>query len=156
VGLRVRNFSHVCISVSDAERSLAFYRDGLGLEVIFDIDLAGPGMESATGEPGAHGRMIGLRVPGPGGVTVELLAFGHTRAADPGARPPTGYTNISLSVDDLDAAYEALECGGIRPLQRPFEVGGVRMFFVADPDGTAIEIIAFPDGATTSAEHNGA
>ena len=28
------------------------------------------------------------------------------------------------------------------------------MFFVADPDGTPIEIIEFPGAATTSAEHN--
>jgi catechol 2,3-dioxygenase-like lactoylglutathione lyase family enzyme len=33
------------------------------------------------------------------------------------------------------------------PLQRPVGVGGVRMFFVADPDGTPIELIEFPGGA---------
>jgi len=155
MGLRVCNFSHVCIAVSDAERSLAFYRDVLGLPVIFDLELAGTGMEAATGEAGARGRMIGLRAPGPGGVTIELLALGHTR--EPGSgRPETGYTNISLSVDDLDAAYDDLVASGVSPLQRPFGVGGVRMFFVADPDGTPIEVIEFPGSATTSAEHNAA
>ena len=152
--LAVRNFSHICISVSDADRSLAFYRDVLGLTPIFDKRLEGAGMESATGEPGAHGRMIGLEVPGPGGVTIELLAFGHRGAEAKGRRRPFGYTNISLSVPDLDQAHRDLVASGVTPLQDPFEVGGVRMFFVADPDGTAIELIEFPGDATTSAEFN--
>ncbi len=156
MSLEVRNFSHICISVSDAERSLAFYRDALGLRVIFDVALDGPGMESATGEAGASGRMVGLKVPGAGGVTLELLEFAHARGAETPGRPSYGYTNVSLSVDDLDVAYAQLEAAGAKLLQRPFDVGGVRMFFAADPDGTAVEIISFPNGATTSAEHNGA
>jgi glyoxylase I family protein len=163
--LEIRGFSHVCVGVSDLERSLAFYRDGLGLRVIFDVELAGPGMESVTGEAGARGRMVGCLVPG--GVTIELLGFAHRARPAPRprpatghtnvspSRPATGYTNVSLSVSDLDAAYAALEARGVRPLQRPVEVGGVRMFFVADPDGTPIEIIEFPGGALSSAEHNG-
>jgi glyoxylase I family protein len=151
--LEIRGFSHVCVSVSDLERSLAFYRDGLGLRVIFDVELAGPGMQAVTGEAGARGRMVGCLVPG--GVTLELLWFAHRAGAAPQPRPATGYTNDSLSVSDLDAAYAALEARGVRPLQRPVAVGGVRMFFVADPDGTAIEIIEFPGGARSSAEHNG-
>ncbi len=161
MGLSVRTFSHICISVSDVERSLAFYRDGLGLDVVFDRKLSGPGMESATGEPGARGRMVGLKVPGPGGVTIELLGFAHRSAGSEGARAApgstrVGYTNASLGVDDLDAAHAELVAAGIQPLQEPFEVGGVRMFFVADPDGTAIEIVEFPGSATTAAEFNGA
>jgi glyoxylase I family protein len=153
--IRVRNFSHVCITVSDIERSLAFYRDALGLEPIFDVALSGDGMATATGEEGAHGRMVGCRVPGSG-VTLELLCFGHRARAASERRPRgTGYTNVSLCVEDLDASYRALVDGGVLPLQPPFEVGGVRMFFVADPDGTPIELIEFPGGATTSAEHNG-
>ena len=154
--LQVRNFSHVCVSVRDLERSLAFYRDALGLVPIFDVSLGGEGMASATGVAGAHGRMVGCKVPGSG-VTLELLCFGHREVSGAEGGPrPTGYTNISLAVDDLDASYEALVAHGVTPLQRPFEVGGVRMFFVADPDGTPIELIEFPGDATTSAEHNGA
>jgi glyoxylase I family protein len=32
------------------------------------------------------------------------------------------------------------------------DIGGVRMFFVEDPDGTPIEIIEYPGGARTSEE----
>jgi glyoxylase I family protein len=152
--LELRGFSHVCIEVSDVERSLAFYRDVLGLRVIFDVALAGPGLDQVTGEGGARGRMVGCLVPGSR-VTIELLCYGH-RA--PGRRPAgggTGYTNLALTVADVDAAHAALVARGARP-RPPVEVGGVRMFFVADPDGTPLELIEFPGGALSSAEHNGA
>lgn len=152
--LGIRGFSHVCVRVSDLERSLAFYRDGLGLRVIFDVSLDGPGLDAVTAGSGTRGRMVGCLVPGSG-VTVELLQLPAPADAAPRSRPATGYTNISLTVSDLDAAHRALEERGLRPLQRPVEVGGVRMFFVADPDGTPIELIEFPDGARSSAEHNG-
>jgi glyoxylase I family protein len=153
--LELRGFSHVCINVSDMELSLAFYRDVLGLRVIFDVELAGEGLEAVTGEGGARGRMVGCLVPGSR-VTVELLSFGHRAPAS--RRGPSGgpgYSNIALTVVDLAAAWAALEVRGARP-QPPADVGGVRMFFVRDPDGTPIEIIEFPGGALSSADHNGA
>jgi glyoxylase I family protein len=153
--LEVRGFSHVCINVSDVERSLAFYRDVLGLRVIFDIALEGHGMEAVTGEAGARGRMVGCLVPGSR-VTIELLGFGH-RAAPPQRSPPPafGYSNVALAVADLAAAWAALDAQGARP-SPPVEVGGVHMFFVRDPDGTPLELVEFPGGAGSSAEHNGA
>jgi len=150
------DFSHVTVRVADMERSLAFYRDGLGLRVIFDVRLDGAGIEALTGAQGARGRMVGLLVPGAGSVSIELLGFEQP----PSERAPlgrfTGYSNISLSVADLDAAHDACVARGLRPLQNPISVGGVRMFFLADPDGTPIELIEFPHGATTSAAFNGA
>ncbi len=150
--LAIRGFSHVCVSVSDLERSLAFYRDGLGLRVIFDVELGGAGLEAAAGEAGARGRMVGCLVPG--GVTIELLWFANRVASERAPRRATGLTNLALAVSDLDAAHAALTARGLRP-GRPLEVGGVRMLFVADPDGTALELAEFPGGARSSAEHNG-
>ncbi len=153
--LAFRDFSHITLRVSEMERALAFYRDGLGLREIFDVKLAGPGLEGVTGTQGASGRMIGLVVPGAGKVCIELLCFEQPKSARAPQGRFTGYANISLSVDDLDAAYAACVARGLRPLQPPIEVGGVRMFFLADPDGTPIELIEFPRGATTSAAFNG-
>ena len=116
----------------------------------------GAGLEAVTGAKGAKGRMVGLLVPGSGRVAIELLGFEAPRSERPPQGRFTGYSNISLSVDDLDAAYEACAARGLKPLQRPVDVGGVRMFFLADPDGTPIELIEFPHGATTSAAFNGA
>jgi glyoxylase I family protein len=153
--LRLRDFSHITVRVSDMDRALAFYRDGLGLRAIFDVKLEGPGLEAVTGAKGANGRMVGLLAPGRGKVCIELLGFAQPNSERPPQGRFTGYANISLSVDDLDAAHAACVARGLRPLHAPVEVGGVRMFFLADPDGTAIELIEFPRGATTSAAFNG-
>jgi len=32
------------------------------------------------------------------------------------------------------------------------EIGGVRMFFVREPDGTPIEFVSYPNGEKTSAQ----
>jgi hypothetical protein len=90
-------------------------------------------------------------VPGAGRVSIELLGFEPPKSERPPQGRFTGYSNISLSVDDLDAAHEACAARGLRPLQKPVDVGACGMFFLADPDGTAIELIEFPRGATTSA-----
>jgi glyoxylase I family protein len=153
--LALRDFSHITLRVSDLERALVFYRDGLGLRPIFDVKLDGPGLEAVTGAKGATGRMVGLLAPGRGKVCLELLGFEHPKSERAPQGRYAGYANVSLSVDDLDAAYAACLARGLQPLQKPVEVGGVRMFFLADPDGTPIELIQFPRGATTSAAFNG-
>jgi glyoxylase I family protein len=154
--LAFRDFSHVTVRVSDMERALAFYRDGLGLRVVFDVRLAGAGLEAAASAAEASGRMVGLLVPGAGRVCIELLGFDAPKSERPARGHFTGYTNVALSVDDLDAAHAACVARGLHPRSAPVAVGGVRMFFLADPDGTPIELIEFPGGATTSAAFNGA
>lgn len=118
---------------------------------MFDVELEGESLEVVTGQAGAKGRMVGGLL---GGTMVELLGLGslsgRTAGAAPGG-PRLGYTNISLSVPDLDAAFAQVRALGYEA-QPAVEIAGVRMFFVADPDGTAIEVIEFPGDARTSAE----
>lgn len=142
--LAVRAFSHVCIGVTDIERSLDFYTRLLGMDVVFDVELEGPSLEAVTGTSGARGRMVGGLV---GGTMLELLGLGAAPAKE---RSQVGYTNISLVVADLDAAYEQVGALGFVAAQAPVEIAGVRMFFVQDPDGTPIELIEYPNGATSS------
>lgn len=145
--LPLQAFSHVCVGVSDINASLDFYRRLLGFEVVFDVELEGASLETVTGTSGAKGRMVGGLVAG---VMVELLGLGDVPSGTSG--PHLGYTNISFSVRDLDAVYRQVIELGFRPAQEPVDIGGVRMFFVEDPDGTPIEIIEYPNGERDSAE----
>ena len=52
----VTNFSHLCIAVTDIDLSVAWYREHLGFDQLFDVELGGPSMASVTGEAGAAGR----------------------------------------------------------------------------------------------------
>lgn len=147
----VRNFSHVSVYVTDLERSLPFYRDALGLAVLFETDLAGPGLDAVTESKGASGRMVGLLVPG--GMSIELIQGGrHGGEVDAGRDTMV----FSLCVDDLDVAYENLTSIGVEAIQPPTEIAGLRMFFVRDPDGRRIELIEFPGEATCVSEFHGA
>jgi glyoxylase I family protein len=135
--VEVENFSHVCVGVSDMDTALAFYTDVLGMDVVFDVNLDGEGLESVTGTSGAHGRMVGGLI---GGTMVELLDLGTVPANPEG--PHLGYTNISFRVRNLPD----LNCGS------PTSIAGVRMLFVYGPDGTPIEFIELPGGATSTVE----
>ena len=149
--ISVRNFSHVSVYVTDLERSLPFYRDALGLEVLFEAELAGPGLDTVTQSKGASGRMVGLHVPG--GMSIELIQGGRQTGKVEAGRDTMIF---SLCVDDLDAAHESLAQAGVEALQPPTEIAGLRMFFIRDPDGRRIELIEFPGQATCVSEFHGA
>uniref|UniRef100_A0A5Q5CPK7 Glyoxalase/bleomycin resistance protein/dioxygenase n=1 Tax=Mycobacterium sp. (strain JLS) TaxID=164757 RepID=A0A5Q5CPK7_MYCSJ len=145
--LSIENFSHICVGVSDMESSLAFYTGVLGMDIVFDVELAGAGLEEVTGTAGAAGRMVGGLI---GASMVELLALGDVPAVVEG--PHLGYTNMSFRVGDLDAAHEALGRHAGVQFNPPTDIGGVRMLFVHDPDGTPIELIELPGGLTSTVQ----
>jgi catechol 2,3-dioxygenase-like lactoylglutathione lyase family enzyme len=92
-----------------------------------------------------------------GGLMVELLSLGTKPPAEkPARRGITGIQNVSLSVTDLDDTHRRITAAGYTPDQAPFEIGGVRMFFVKDPGGTPVEFIELPGGARSTYEmHRG-
>ncbi len=142
----VQNFSHVCIGVSDIEASLAFYTAVLGMDVVFDVELEGAALDSVTGGAARQGRMVGGLI---GGTMVELLSLGAVPPTPSG--PHLGYTNMSFRVDDLDATYDAVRRDHPDVRADPaVDIGGVRMFFIYDPDGTPIELLELPGGVTST------
>ena len=144
--IAVQNFSHVCIGVSDIEASIAFYTGVLGMDVVFDVELEGAGLDAVTGGAAQHGRMVGGLI---GGTMVELLSLGAVPETPSG--PHLGYTNVSFRVDDLDATYEAVLHHHPDVRADPaVDIGGVRMFFLYDPDGTPIEMLELPAGVTST------
>jgi catechol 2,3-dioxygenase-like lactoylglutathione lyase family enzyme len=146
--IAVQNFSHVCIGVSDIEASLAFYTTVLGMDVVFDVELAGAGLDSVTGGAAQQGRMIGGLI---GAAMVELLSLGTVPECPSG--PHLGYTNVSFRVDDLDTAYDTVtrQHPDVRA-DPPVDIGGVRMFFIYDPDGTPIELLELPAGVSSTVQ----
>ena len=142
-------FSHTVIAVSDMDRALDFYRDVLGMDVVFDQTISGAGFDTAlgSGDSGNAGRAVGGVL---GGIGIELLCV----AGEPSKtkRSRGGLQLISFSVPDVDETYTAIKAAVGDRAQAPFDVDEVRMFFVTDPDGTVIEFVEFPNGARTPAE----
>jgi catechol 2,3-dioxygenase-like lactoylglutathione lyase family enzyme len=149
------SFCHLVVGVTDMDRALAFYRDVLGMEIVFETLISGEPFDAvlhATRKQ--EGRVVGGLL---GGVMVELLSLGTKPTADkPPRRSIIGIQNVSLSVTNLDDTHRRITTAGYPPDQNPFEIGGVRMFFVKDPDGTPVEFIELPDGARSTYEmHRG-
>lgn len=153
--LRDASFCHLVIGVTDMDRALAFYRDVLGMEVVFETLISGEPFDAALhATRKQEGRVVGGLL---GGLMLELLSLG---AAPPDHKPArrgiTGIHNLALSVTGLDDAHRRIAEAGYPPEQEPFEIGGVRMFFVKDPDGTTVELIELPGGARSTYEmHRG-
>jgi catechol 2,3-dioxygenase-like lactoylglutathione lyase family enzyme len=153
------SFCHLVVGVTDMDRALVFYRDALGMEVVFESLISGEPFDAvlhATRKQ--EGRVVGGLL---GGLMVELLSLGPRPDVSPGDAKParrgiTGIHNMSLSVTDLDDTHRRIIAAGYTPDQDPFEIGGVRMFFVKDPDGTPVEFIELPNGVRSTYEmHRG-
>jgi lactoylglutathione lyase len=117
------------LAVSDFQRSLAFYRDALGLEV-----------EALYDDP-PYATLTAA------GARLSLAEQGHPAEDRPGVTmaDPTDVSRanvvIVLEVSDARAVYAELQSGGARFLAEPYEPpwGGCR-FFCIDPDGYLVEI----------------
>jgi catechol 2,3-dioxygenase-like lactoylglutathione lyase family enzyme len=147
-------FCHLVVGVTDMDRALAFYCDVIGMEIVFDTLISGEPFDAALhASRKQEGRVVGGLL---GGLMIELLSLGAKPSGKPPRRSITGIHNVSLSVNDLDDTHRRITTAGYPPDQEPFEIEGVRMFFVKDPDGTPVEFIELPDGARSTYEmHRG-
>jgi catechol 2,3-dioxygenase-like lactoylglutathione lyase family enzyme len=140
--------SHFGICITDLDRSLRFYCDGLGFEASERYDL------KDTPESGLD---RALEVESPvdlvsqfirnGDMGVELLYYRSpaTSGTASASRGQIGITHLSFYVDDVDAAAARLvECGGtLLPQTRANP--GVELVFVTDPDGVRVELMKSDD-----------
>jgi lactoylglutathione lyase len=142
---------HTGLTVSDLDRSVAFYRDLLGLELVRQWDSSQPYLRTIVAYPDAELRIALLRVPaatgGPGGHHVELLEYRRPRGqrGDPNTYNP-GNGHIAFRVDDLDAAYTELTAKGVRFKSAPVEITsgpnrGGKAVYLFDPDDITLELV---------------
>jgi short-subunit dehydrogenase/catechol 2,3-dioxygenase-like lactoylglutathione lyase family enzyme len=136
--------SQIALSVTDVRRSQRWYRDVLGLRPGGGTSLfAGPLASMVQGVPRSASTCWWL-VDRQDFFQVELFEFRSplVRAVPSDWRPcDIGYTTISLSIDDLDAALERAELAGSPPLTGPVGGPGERRACIRDPDGVLVELM---------------
>ncbi|HVS68200.1 MAG TPA: VOC family protein [Mycobacteriales bacterium] len=139
------HLDHVVIFVADADRSLAFYRDALGLGTIVDREFDGPWPEMFGGIGSARLRAMILGDPDhPDRGNVELLTMADPVEAGPGALPiRTGTVMLSFMVD-LAVVLPKLEAAGGSDVRRATLKNGVDVATLRDPDGTLVELLNVP------------
>jgi catechol 2,3-dioxygenase-like lactoylglutathione lyase family enzyme len=131
---------HSAICTSDVERSLRFWRDGLGMSQLMDYRFTGDWPE-LFGAKTDRLRSIFLGDPQtPGSGFIELVELaGADEALPPDAAPRHGFFLLSLQ-REVDETLSALAALGFAK--------GVRRIDVVAPDGKTVTmaVITAPDG----------
>ena len=128
VRLRVSGASHISFSVADLGRSLRWYQEVFGAEVVLD-------------EPADHRHAAVLRLPGTD-LLVGICQF-HARDASHFDPTHTGLDHFAFSVetrDELDRWAARLDELGIDHSE-PIEVPPGAILNLKDPDGIALALM---------------
>jgi glyoxylase I family protein len=144
----VTHVHHSAIHTSDVDRSLRFYRDGLGLQVLMDQEFDGD-WRTLFGAPADRLRSVFLGdLATPDAGIVALVAFDGV-GPDGGARstsgpPERGFFLLSFFVDVDTTLTRLVDLGFDAPASRirvPGPNGDVEMATVRDPDGVVVELV---------------
>ncbi len=145
---RIVAVDHTGFTVSNLERSLAFWRDVLGFELSHRPHQTGDLASEITGVAGAEIAIAVLKGHGHKIELLEYLAPAERKHYAP--RPcDVGSVHVALVVDALDAVLERIAASGWKAAGEPqtLQAGpnaGRRVVYVRDPDGMTIEFMQAP------------
>lgn len=142
--------AHVGISVSDLDRSIAFYSALTGREPVASGTMDTVPFGHSQGLSNAQLRYATINLDNIG---IDLIQFEDPKGAPTeGAANRPGSMHLCLYVDDFDAVYERMKAAGIEFLGddytfaagevTPEDALGTQVAYFNDPDGTNLEIIA--------------
>lgn len=151
--MQLRAVNHFSYSVSDLDRSIAFYGALLEQEPYFHELYDVPYIGDLVGYPGAIQHAAFFRLPGQDTAYLELIQY---LRPDP-ARVDMAVYNVGIShlcfeCADLEATRERVEAiGGVVKSKRmtTSDYGvftGAKSIFFQDPDGISIQLVEIPEG----------
>jgi lactoylglutathione lyase len=116
--------NYAIVFVSDMSRSIAFYRDVIGLPLKFDS----PEWSEFITE----------------GATLALHRAEHPADADADATLPAGRCRPGFTVHDLDEFHSRMLEHNVVCTQQPKDLFGSRMAQYVDPDGLVLSVSETP------------
>ncbi len=125
----ITGLAHVCFTVRDLDRSLAFYCDGLGFSKAFDFV-----RES--------GERYGAYISAGPRVFIELFAGEHAASAE-----SPSFRHICLEVDDIESTVAELHGKGIAVGNISLGLDNTYQAWLTDPDGNRIELHAYTENS---------
>ncbi|MGE5708876.1 MAG: VOC family protein [Nitrospira sp.] len=151
----VQSIAAIGFTVSDMDRSVAFYRDVLTFKPVSDVEVDGPEYDRLWGVFGVRARVVRMQL---GEQVLTLTQF----LAPPDVRPipVPSYSNdlwfqhVAIVVRDMEAAWARLRQHHVRQISpRPQTIpisneaaAGIKAIKFRDPDGHNLELLWFPDG----------
>lgn len=119
----IKGLEHVALSVSDLDRSIVFYRDIIGLELV-RVFKYGPDSKlgDIVGMPCCTARIAHLT---SGGQILELIEYKNPKGRtvpDDARQADNGFIHISFYSTDIHKDYTRLSEIGIRFFSEPVEL----------------------------------
>ncbi|MHB8991895.1 MAG: VOC family protein [Chloroflexota bacterium] len=144
--------AHFSFTVRDLERSVSFYRETLGMDLVGTMEREGEDISRIVDFENARLKIAFLELPRAAGVRLELIEYLSPRGnpVDPRTCNP-GSAHICFNVEEIHAAYDALRARGARFKSEPVEIktginrGGYAVYFL-DPDDNTLELVQPPRG----------
>jgi lactoylglutathione lyase len=149
--MAINAIGHVGMCVSNLERSLRFWRDGLGFEVLRTRQFRGSSWRRIVELDSLDLHTLIMRRDH---MTLELMCFdepGHVGTSERRPMNQLGFTHLAVWVADLDSvAKRVVEFGG-RIVESTLTVFDQPKFqakwlICTDPDGIRVELVEYPDG----------
>lgn len=147
----IKSVFHTSWTVENLDRSVAFYRDLLGFELVGTRERQGTEIETVVGFPKADLRIAFLRIPGaPVGISghhLELIQYRNPRGLKLDVRTcDTGSAHLALETTSIHEDYERLHQAGVTIVSEPVTfkggvAGEVLALYLRDPDGFTIELV---------------
>ncbi len=152
--MAISEIHHVALTVSDLDKSVAFYESVLGFHKTLDMPLNSPITEKLLKlKPGTVGRSVVLQQEDKVTGEVELIEFSPSAEQKTGPKRPgdPGIFLLSFEVtgEQLVQTYERLKAKGIEFYTEPQKLelkgyGFLKAIIFEDPDGIMIELIELP------------
>lgn len=138
----ITGIHHASISVSDMDKALSFYRDTLGLTLLFTKEAEG---EETSRRVGVKGAKMEIAMLQAGNDQIELIQY-----VAPVGRPydrlncDVGTMHVAFRVSNMRVLYDELLKKGIKfntPPSEPRAMKGSLIVYFNDPDGAQLELV---------------
>lgn len=140
---------HIGLTVTNLDRSVDFYRESFGFEVVMQQEVDAAYLGAIVGVPDAHVKMAYLRLDGAPYV-VELFEYlSGTLLAAELLPNRVGNPHMCFVVDDIHEHYDRLRSANVYFLSEPILIdagrneGGISCY-LRDPDGITLELFQLP------------
>jgi catechol 2,3-dioxygenase-like lactoylglutathione lyase family enzyme len=136
---------HTAIVVRDTDKSLALYRDLLGMRVAGESENYGTEQEHLNNVFGAHLRITGMRaLDGPGVEFLEYVAPRDGRPYPADAHPnDLFHWQTTFATSDVAGLFNDLRVSGVPIISSGLiDLDGTSTVLARDPDGHAIQMLA--------------
>ena len=148
---KVNVFDHISVTVSDMDRSLAFYRDMLGLEEIERHRHEGYAINTLAAKEGIVMDVVRLQAPETPGLLLDLQQYIAPEGGFSNAKlGDVGHSHICYGVPDVWAAYREYSEKGVKFISEPvrfdLDFGVLHVVWFYDPDGSVLELVQYPIG----------